>query len=360
VQLNSEYVLSLQEPDMEGFMKNMRAGLLVAMFLALVPFNAQALSSASYKIAADAFPNGGGELGSTNYKISSLSGQPVVGALDSGSYKLHAGFYYIMALEQLLNKRAACIVNNSSALYAGFDGEGIWKSTDNGATWSAAATQPANRQIRGLVINPTTRTTLYAATYGGGIFKSVTSGDSWSACSGQPSNLNAVSLAIDPAGILYAGTEGGIFTSSDCSSWSPVNTGLTVDAATPPVTIAIDPATPATLYAGLDGGGIYNSSDGGGNWSPATTQPANLRVKALVIKPGDGTKLFASTYGGGVFKSSDGGDNWSACTNTNLTNLNVVSLTIDSSGKLYAGTEAGVFVSADGCGTWTAINGGLP
>ena len=51
---------------------------------------------------------------------------------------------------------------------------------------------------------------------------------------------------------------------------------------------------------------------------------------------------------------------WTACGNTDLTNLNVVSLTVDANGKLYAGTEAGVFVSSDNCATWAAMNNGLP
>jgi hypothetical protein len=123
--------------------------------------------------------------------------------------------------------------------------------------------------------------------------------------------------------------------------------------------IVIDSVTPTTLYAGLDGAGVYRSSDSGANWSPATTQPDNKRIKALVIKPGDSAKQFAATYGGGVFKSSDGGDNWSDCT-TQPTNLNLLSMTINATGKLYAGTEGGVFVSTDNCTTWNALNTGLP
>jgi hypothetical protein len=262
------------------------------------------------------------------------------------------------------------IVPDGSITYAAQDGSGIWKSGNGGVTWTAAATQPANQRIKGLVIKPGDSATLYAASYGDGLFKSVNvSGDSanngtaWSQCDNtglSGAGLNVVSLAIDPNGTLYVGTEAGIFTSSDCSSWSAVNSGLTVDTSTPPVSVVIDPAAPATLYAGLDGAGVFKSSDSGANWTPAITQTGNLRVKALAIKPGDLTKLFAATYGGGVFASTDSGDHWTVCANTNLTNLNLVSLTIDATGKLYAGSEAGVFVSGDACGTWTTMNSGLP
>ncbi len=35
--------------------------------------------------------------------------------------------------------------------------------------------------------------------------------------------------------------------------------------------LAIDPATPSTLYAGTDGGGVFKSTNGGGNWSAFNT-----------------------------------------------------------------------------------------
>jgi hypothetical protein len=124
--------------------------------------------------------------------------------------------------------------------------------------------------------------------------------------------------------------------------------------------VVYDPANLQNLYTGIDNAGVYLSTNGGSTWTPATTQPTSNRVKAVVLTPGDGTRLFAATYGGGVFVSANSGIDWSSCTNTGLTNLNLLSLTIDNTGRLYAGSEAGVFVSGDGCGTWAAINSGLP
>lgn len=329
------------------------------LLLASAPLSAHALSSPSYTITLNTVANGGGSVGSAGYKLSSLIGQPlVVGPVSSVGYTVQGGFYYLHRLEELLAKRNTSLVFDSAALYAGFDGSGIWKSTDNGATWNAAATQPANQRIRGLVIHPTNRSVLFAATYGGGMFKSTTSGDVWTACANTGlGSLNATTLAMDPTGNLYAGTEGGIFASSDCSSWSAVNGGLTVDAAKPVVAIAIDPATPANLFAGLDGGGIFKSLNSGATWASTTGLPVNARVKALAMK--DSSNLFAAVYGGGIYKSTTGGDSWAACA-TQPANLNLLSLLIDVSGKLYAGSEAGAFVSTDGCGSWTGMNAGLP
>jgi hypothetical protein len=120
--------------------------------------------------------------------------------------------------------------------------------------------------------------------------------------------------------------------------------------------ILIDPANASLVYAGLDGGGVYVSSDGGANWTAATTQPVNRRVKALAKK--SGTPLYAGTNGGGVYRASS--DTTFAACAAQPANLKVLSLSLDGAGKLYAGTESGVYVSADGCASWLAISAGLP
>ena len=145
-----------------------------------------------------------------------------------------------------------------------------------------------------------------------------------------------------------------IVTSASATPLTAALTGIgTIDAKS----LLPDPAGSGRLYAGLDGAGVYVSDDGGANWTAATTQPDNRRVKALAKN--SGTPLYAGTYGGGVFKAADGGTAFAACA-TQPANANVLSLTLDGAGKLYAGTEAGAYVSGDACASWTAINKGLP
>ena len=64
--------------------------------------------------------------------------------------------------------------------------------------------------------------------------------------------------------------------------------------------LAIDPATPTTLYAGTYGG-VFKSTDGGGSWSAVNTGLTNTEVSALAIDPATPTTLYAGTYGGSVF-----------------------------------------------------------
>jgi hypothetical protein len=182
-----------------------------------------------------------------------------------------------------------------------------------------------------------------------------------------PATLPLASLAAGTCYDLYmVARESTDQTTSNISGPVPFST-LTIATSS----IVIDPVTPTTLYAGLDGAGIYKSSNSGTAWTPASTQPANLRVKALVIKPGtsgNSATLFAASYGGGVFKSTDGGAYWdtpaNACATLSGTagSQNVLTLVMAATtpAKLYAGSEAGVFVSENDCVSWVAINTGMP
>ena len=55
------------------------------------------------------------------------------------------------------------------------------------------------------------------------------------------------------------------------------------------------------LYAGTWGGGVFKSTDSGGNWSEINTGLTNIHVLALAIDPQTPTTLYAGTDGGGVF-----------------------------------------------------------
>lgn len=155
------------------------------------------------------------------------------------------------------------------------------------------------------------------------------------------------------------GTRSATLTVTTVSPAATLTTSLTGTGTVSADSIVIDPNVSTTLYAGLAGAGIYKSTNGGTSWTAATTQPANTRIKAVVINKSDTAILYAATYGGGVFKSVNSGVDWAAC-GAQPANVNLKSLVMDGNGKLYAGTEAGVFVSSDGCSSWAAINTGLP
>jgi PKD repeat protein/photosystem II stability/assembly factor-like uncharacterized protein len=169
-----------------------------------------------------------------------------------------------------------------------------------------------------------------------------------------PGGERVYALAIDPATptTLYAGTENGVFKSANGGeNWGKVNTGLTN---TSVFSLAIDPATPTTLYAATPGG-VFKSTNSGENWSKINTGLTSPYTYTLAIDSMTPTTLYAGTSGG-VFKSTNGGGTWSAV-NTGMAATYVTTLAIDpvTSTTLYAGYK-GTFKSTDGGGNWISVN----
>ncbi len=151
-------------------------------------------------------------------------------------------------------------------------------------------------------------------------------------------------LAIDPStpATLYAGAASsgspGVYKSTDGGAhWTQSLFSRDVFA------LAIDPLTPATLYAGTVGAGIFKSTNGGESWTAVNFGLANMDVQALAVDRTNTATLYAGTRGGGVFKSTDAGSTWTAF-NAGLGNLTVHALAVDpSTSRLYAGTGGGVY-----------------
>jgi YVTN family beta-propeller protein len=164
-----------------------------------------------------------------------------------------------------------------------------------------------------------------------------------------PAGGSIFTLAIDPATptTLYAGSSGGVFKSTNGGgNW--VNTGLT---ATYISSLAINLVTPTILYAGT-GSGVFTSTNGGETWGAVNTSMTSFR--SLVIDSVTPTILYGGIYISGVFKSIDGGVTWFPV-NTGLSNRDVLTLAIDpkTPTTLYAGIEGGgVVKSTNGGESW--------
>jgi len=224
---------------------------------------------------------------------------------------------------------------------------------------------PEGREVTALAIDPVTPSTLYAGT-DGGVFKSTNGGATWEAANARLTDMDVTVLAIDPTtpAILYAGTVDGVFKSTDSgATWGAANTGL---GAEPSVTaLAIDATTPATLYVVTNETTLFRSTDGGGSWNALT---AVARLTALAIDrstPGTLDAAFWGDFGefcsAAVYKSMDGGDSWdnlNACLGLPLHTL-VVDPTAAST--LYAAQTNGVIIkSTDAGNTWIPTGIGVP
>ncbi len=123
-------------------------------------------------------------------------------------------------------------------------------------------------------------------------------------------------LAVHPSarGVLWAASEHGVFRSDDGGrSWGPPGRGLAI---TDVHSLAVDPKTPTTIWAGTHGGGVYVSRDGGASWTAAGAGIPGLRgaaVREVMVDPSVPDLLYAATPGG-VYVSRDRGAHWRTLT----------------------------------------------
>jgi len=111
----------------------------------------------------------------------------------------------------------------------------------------------------------------------------------------------------------------------------------------------------------LGSGGVWNSTDGGGNWTPINSDPIFDTVTMLTVDPMTPTTVYGvfGTASPALFKSIDGGAHW-----RRLLDQNVTALAVDprTPTTLYVCTQATVDMlkSVNGGESWTAVTTGLP
>jgi len=149
-------------------------------------------------------------------------------------------------------------------------------------------------------------TNIFAGTgWGGGVFKSTNNGTSWTAVNnGLPLSPFVLSLAVSGTNI-FAGTPyypiGGVYKSTNNgTNWTDVNDGL------PNLDIRSLAVSGTNIFAGTDDGGVYKSTNNGTSWTAVNNGLTNLDVYSLAVS---GTNIFAGTEVG-VFLSTNYGTNW--------------------------------------------------
>ena len=235
--------------------------------------------------------------------------------------------------------------HDTAVVYAGTTGDGIFRSLDGGTTWTPVNTGLTNPLVTAIALNSLMPSTVYAGTNGGGVFRSLDGGDTWAAVNAGLANTIVSALVVNPVtpNVVYAATPGAgiVFRSANGgTNWSAASTGLS----NPNISsLAIDPLSPNTLYAGTIGNGVFKTVNAGGNWT-ATALVPNAVVTGLAVNPLIPNTVYASTIGGGVFRTTDAGDSW-AQFNTGLGNFDVRALAITPSGAcVHAATKGtGVF-----------------
>lgn len=162
--------------------------------------------------------------------------------------------------------------------------------------------------------------------------------------------------------ILYVATNDYIYKTRDGGqTWTNLSKGMSHSRV---IAMAIDPAYPATVYAGTKGDAVYKSHDGGQRWASMRSGLDDATISSVVnqfvFDPGDSQHIFLATTMG-VFETKNGGEHWTKKMEGMKEVLMVVTLGMDPLQRttLYAGTSGGVYKSIDQAGHWEKVNNGL-
>jgi photosystem II stability/assembly factor-like uncharacterized protein len=242
----------------------------------------------------------------------------------------------------------AGIASQPLVYYMGATGGGVWKTDDAGTTWNNVSDGFFRTGSVGAVsVAPSNPNIVYVGmgeaclrgnlSSGDGIYKSTDAGKTWTHV-GLPDSSQIGRISIHPTNpdLVYVAAIGhpygpnperGVFRTRDGGrSWQRV---LFVDEKTGAADIAMDPSNPQVLYATTwqilrtpwditsigPGGGLYKSADGGDTWRRLTAglPASNLGKIGVTVSPVNPQRVWATVEAeeqGGVYRSDDGGRTW--------------------------------------------------
>ena len=252
----------------------------------------------------------------------------------------------------------AVVESDPKIIYVGPAVGGVWKTTNEGTTWTPIFDNQPVSSIGAVVIAPSDPSIVWVGTgeannrqsssWGNGIYKSTDAGRTWKnmglsdthhigRVAVHPTNPNIVYVAA--LGHLWGpNKERGVYKTTDGGkTWQNV---LYINEDTGIQDIAMDRQSPDTLYAGAyqhrrspfgyNGGGpdsaIYKTTDGGATWKKLTRG-----LPYENPKDGDTGRIGLNIYrrnsnivyaivehkNGGVFRSEDAGETWTRMSDVN-------------------------------------------
>jgi len=250
---------------------------------------------------------------------------------------------------------ATGVRGNPKTYYMGTTGGGLWKTDNMGISWrNVSDGYLRTGSVGAVAVAPSDANVVYVGmgehavrgvmTHSGdGVYRSTDAGKTWSK-SGLDETRHIARIVVHPGdpnvvlvaaqGALYGPSpERGIFKSTDGgATWKRV---LYVDEKTGAAELSMDPTNPRILYAAMwehgrrpwqvisggPGSGLYKSTDGGDTWQRMTEGlPDKMGKMAIAVSPSNPEKVYAlieSESEGderGLYLSSDAGKSWSRVT----------------------------------------------
>ncbi|HJR61904.1 MAG TPA: hypothetical protein VJ813_21020, partial [Vicinamibacterales bacterium] len=224
-------------------------------------------------------------------------------------------------------------LSDPNIIYVGYAVGGLWKSENNGTTWTPVFDTYTTASIGDIAIHPTNADIVYVGT-------------------GEANNRQTSSFGDG----IYKTTDGG-------KTFQHIGLRETQTIAK----VVIDPKSPDTVYVAALGHlfgpnpdrGIYKTTDGGKNWNKVKFVDDDTGFTDLAIDPSDSNILYAASYqrrrsgccfngggpGSGLWKTTDAGRTWTRLGSRQLPDATFgrIALGVSASNPnvVYAQIEAG-------------------
>ena len=237
---------------------------------------------------------------------------------------------------------------NKFEYYVGVASGGVWKTVNDGTTWTPVFDGEGSYSIGWVTLDPNDSSVVWVGSgesnsqrsvgYGDGIYRSDDGGKSWQNL-GLKKSEHIGRVVVDPrdSRVMYVAAEGplwgaggdrGLYKSADGGkTWKAV---LTISENTGVVDVALDPSNPDIVYAAayqrrrhvftlIDGGpesAIYKSTDAGATWNKLKSglPSVDMGRVGLAVSAADPNVVYATIEAaegkGGIFRSTDKGATW--------------------------------------------------
>ncbi len=245
--------------------------------------------------------------------------------------------------------------DGKTMLLIGAASGGVWKSTDGGTTFRPIFDKQTSQSIGALALDPSHPDTYWAGTgeswmrnsvsVGDGIYKTTDGGETWTNM-GLPNSEHIAKIVVDPTNgdVVYACVPGRLWSdSADRGLYKTTDGGKTwaqiikaPNLSTGCSTVAMDPKNPRKLFAALwdfrrtgwgfrsggsgpdqpSAGDLMVSEDGGASWTSLKSNPGLPKGpwgrQAVAFAPSDPKIVYAFIEGvrSALYRSGDGGQSW--------------------------------------------------
>lgn len=219
---------------------------------------------------------------------------------------------------------------SQSTIYAGTPAGGLWRTTNEGTSWTPLTDGIPRIGVSGIVVDPVNPNIIYILTGDGdgsdtfciGVLRTTDGGATWNPTGlsfNETQFVRGYKLAVKPDdnNILFAVTTQGIYRTLDAGvNWTLVQSGSFRD-------LEFRPQRPDTIYA-CTASTFYRSLNGGNTWTIISTGlPTGENRSALAVTPANANYVYYLAGPGGpqgqfkgLYRSTNSGASFSTVTTT--------------------------------------------